>query len=135
MQPEEFTFGRSRGVVWVCDLVGSSRHLNNADSVTALEAFIPRLHWVSSVIVTAAGGKFIKWTGDGFLAWFETPLHRDLPKIAAAVFDAVWNLSVIVNVTQLCVEPQKKFKVRHGVSYEQDALTTTIRYPGGAEFL
>ncbi len=135
MQPEKFEFGRSRGVVWVCDLVGSSRHLNSPDTVAALEEFLPRMHWIANVIVEAAGGKFIKWIGDGFLAWFETPLHRDLGKIAGAVFGAASDLTCIVNVTQLCVTTPKSFKVRHGITFEQDALTTTIRYPTGVDFL
>jgi len=37
------------------------------------------------MVVESAGGRFIKWTGDGFLAWFETPLHRELGKVADAV--------------------------------------------------
>lgn len=135
MQPEKFEFGRSRGLVWVCDLAGSSRHLNDKDSVDAFEAFLPRLHWMSALVVDAAGGKFIKWTGDGFLAWFETPLHREIGKQAAAVFEAIWHLTVLVNVTQLCVTSDRKFRIRHGVTHEQDALTTKITYPTGFELL
>jgi class 3 adenylate cyclase len=135
MHPKNFVFGRSRGIVWVADLVGSSHHLNSKESVDSFEEFLPRLHWMSSLIVEAAGGKFIKWTGDGFLAWFETPLHREIGQSAAVVFDAVWQLTVLVNVTQLGVKSPRKFKIRHGVTLEQDALTTRIVYPGGFELL
>jgi class 3 adenylate cyclase len=133
--PEKFEFDRARGVVWVCDIAGSSSHLNNDDDVEAMEEFLPRLHWTAAIIVDASGGKFIKWTGDEFLAWFETPLYRDLSSRAAAVFEAAWHLAVLVNVTQLGLEPKRKFKVRHGVAYEQDALLTKITYPGGFETL
>ncbi|SRR6266496_1044785 len=87
------------------------------------------------MIVDAAGGKFIKWTGDGFIAWFEMPLHRMLGEKAATVFDAATQLSFIVNVTQLGLKPKRKFKIRHGVSYEQDALLIKISHEGGVESL
>ena len=87
------------------------------------------------MMVEAAGGKFIKWTGDGFLAWFETPLHRQLGERAAAVFRAAWHLTFLVNVTQLGLSPHKKFRIRHGVTYEPDALVTKISHPGGYESL
>lgn len=130
-QPVAFKFRRSRGIVWVCDVAGSSSHLNSETGVEDTEAFLPRLYWVAALAVESAGGKFIKWTGDGFLAWFETPLHRDVKKVARRCLDAVWHLTVIVNVTQLGLAPGKPFKVRHGVAYEQDALLTEITHPGG----
>jgi class 3 adenylate cyclase len=132
---ERFEFARSRGVVWVCDLVNSSKFLNDDETVDDLEAFLPRLHWTASMIVDAAGGRLIKWTGDGFLAWFETPLHRTLGERAAAVFDAAWHLTVLVNVTQLGLNPRRKFQARHGVTYEQDALLVKIAHPGSYESL
>lgn len=121
-----FSFSRKRGVVWVCDLVGSSRYLNEDDSAQDLEDFLPRLYRTAAIMVEAAGGEFIKWTGDGFLAWFETPLHRDLKRIVSKVFEATFHLTVLVNVTQLGVDPKRKFKLRHGVTYEKDALVTSI---------
>jgi class 3 adenylate cyclase len=132
---ERFEFDRSRGVVWVCDIANSSKYLNDNKTVDDLESFIPRLYWTSAMIVEAAGGRFIKWTGDGFLAWFETPLHRQLGERAAAVLDAAWHLTFLVNVTQLGLDPQRKFRIRHGVTYELDALLTRIAYPGGYESL
>ena len=130
-----FDFDRSRGIVWVCDLVGSSKYLNSDNSADDLEAFLPRLHWTSSIAVEAAGGKFIKWTGDGFLAWFETPLHRELGALAAAALEALWHLTLMVNVTQLGLQPERKFRMRHGVTYEQDALITKITHLDGYESL
>jgi class 3 adenylate cyclase len=121
--------------VWVCDVAGSSSRLNSETGVENTEAFLPRLYWVAALAVESAGGKFIKWTGDGFLAWFETPLHRDVGKVARRCLDAVWHLTVIVNVTQLGLAPGKFFKLRHGVAYEQDALLTEITHPGGFESL
>ena len=131
----EFKFRRSRGVVWVCDVAGSSSRLNSETGVENTEAFLPRLYWVATLAVESAGGRFIKWTGDGFLAWFETPLHRDVEKVARRCLDAVWHLTVITNVTQLSLTPDKPFKLRHGVAYEQDALLTEITHPGGFESL
>jgi class 3 adenylate cyclase len=133
--PEAFRFERSRGIVWVGDIADSSKYLNDDQAVDALEDFLPRLHWTASTLVDAAGGEFIKWTGDGFLAWFPTPLHRHLGTQAAAVFEAAWHLTLLVNVTQLGVATQRRFQIRHGVTYEQDALITRIRYPGGFETL
>lgn len=128
---KKFDFERKRGIVWVCDLTGSSKYLNDNSSAEKLEAFLPRLHWISTIIVEAAGGHFIKWTGDGFLAWFETPLHRQIGIQASAVFEALWYLTFIVNITQLGIESERKFLIRHGVTYEHDALLTKITYEDG----
>ena len=131
----EFSFARKRGVVWVCDIAGSSRYLNDDATAQDLEDFLPRLYRTSAIMVEAAGGEFIKWTGDGFLAWFEVPLHRDLKKIASTVFEAAFHLTVLVNVTQLGVASGKKFKLRHGVAYEKDALVTTIKSDDGVTLI
>jgi len=128
-RPAEFEFDRSRGVVWVCDVAGSSSRLNSDGGVEDTEAFLPRLYWTAALAVESAGGKFIKWTGDGFLAWFETPLHRDLGRTACRCLEAVWHLTLMVNVTQLGLAPKRRFKIRHGLAYEQDALLTKIIHP------
>lgn len=128
MHQDKFSFQRSRGIVWVCDLADSSKHLNEDTTAVELEEFLPRLHWLGMVVVEAAGGTFLKWTGDGFLAWFETPLHRELGEKAKELFNAIWHLTFTVNVTQLGTSPDKKFHLRHGVSYEHDALLTTITH-------
>ncbi len=131
-RPAEFEFSRSRGVVWVCDVERSSSHLNS-EGVRDAEAFLPRLYWIAALAVESAGGIFIKWTGDGFLAWFETPLHRDLTRAVRRCLEAVWHLTVIVNVTQLALTPERRFKIRNGITYEQDALLTKIIHSGGFE--
>jgi class 3 adenylate cyclase len=135
MPIDEFSFQRSRGVVWVCDLASSSKLLNSDTSAPILEDFLPRFHWISKATVEAAGGQFIKWTGDGFLAWFETPLHRNLPSQARAVLEAIWHLSLTVNITQLGTTENPMFFIRHGVTYEHDALVTKIQQPNGLEQL
>jgi class 3 adenylate cyclase len=134
-RPAEFEFSRSRGVVWVCDVAGSSSRLNSENGVEDTETFLPRLYWTATLAVESAGGRFIKWTGDGFLAWFETPLHRDLARTVHQCLDAVWHLTVMVNVTQLGLAPKRHFRIRHGLTYEQDALLTKIIHPGGFESL
>jgi class 3 adenylate cyclase len=118
---------RSRGIVWVCDLQSSSKYLNNDESAESLEKFLQRFFFLSVVFVEAAGGKFIKWTGDGFLAWFETPLLRSAGSVAEEVFNAAWSMSLYVNVSQLGVSTSVKFKIRHAVTIEHDALAST--YP------
>ena len=62
-RPADFEFSRSRGVVWVCDVAGSSSRLNSENGVEDTEAFLPRLYWTAVLAVESAGGKFIKWTG------------------------------------------------------------------------
>lgn len=131
----EFDFERSRGIVWVCDMANSSANLNDDSTVDALEEFIPRLYWFGLQIVESAGGTFIKWTGDGFLAWFDLPLERNLGNRIAAVFNAVWHLTLMVNVTQLAVDAPKKFRVRHGVTYEPDAQLIKVTHPDNHESL
>jgi hypothetical protein len=130
-----FSFERSRGIVWVCDLVNSAKYLNDNSCAGDLEEFLPRLHWTGMIATEAANGRFLKWTGDGFLAWFETPLYREIGQKAAAVFQAVWHLSFIVNVTQLAVKSSKRFMVRHGIAFEHDALLTNIKDAKGHEML
>jgi class 3 adenylate cyclase len=134
-QPVKFEFDRSRGIIWVCDVSGSSARLNSDDGVEDTEQFLPRLYWIASRVVESSGGRFIKWTGDGFLAWFETALHREMEGTVARCLEAVWHLTIMVNVTQLGLSPKRKFKLRHGITYEQDALLTKITHPGGFESL
>lgn len=132
---EKFQFSRSRGIVWVCDIVNSSKYLNNNESADELEEFLQRFYWTSAIIVEAAGGKFVKWTGDGFIAWLQTPLHRELGTRINTFFKAAWHLSFLINVTQLGLKPLKNFKIRHGITYEQDALLTTITHSDGHKSL
>lgn len=122
---------RSRGIVWVCDLADSSSHLNDNKSVAEFEEFLQRFLYISLIMVEAAGGRFIKWTGDGFLAWFETPLHRESGRQAAIVIYAAWHLSMTVNLSQLGVSSKRKFAVRHGITYEHDALVLDIETQSG----
>jgi len=124
----KFEGRRSRGIVWVCDIASSSKYLNNDQSAEALEQFLQRFLFLSMIFVEAAGGTFIKWTGDGFLAWIETPLHRDVGDAASQVFHAAWQLTFYVNVSQLCVESPVKFKIRHAVTFEHDALVIDLAY-------
>jgi hypothetical protein len=132
---ENLEFDRSRGIVWVCDVVGSSKYLNDNETAGDLEDFLFRLYWLSMQVVRAADGRFIKWTGDGFLAWFETDLHRDVETKSNNVFSAAALLSTLVAITQLGLTPKSRFKIRHGVTYEQDALITRIKHEGGYESL
>ncbi len=127
----DFSGIRSRGIVWVCDIANSSRHLNDDAAVADLEVFLQRFLFVSSQFVEAAGGQFIKWTGDGFLAWFETELHRSASRIVSTIFDAAWHLTVLTNLTKLGVHSKAKFKIRHGVTFEHDALLLNIKYSDG----
>jgi class 3 adenylate cyclase len=125
---DKFEGRRSRGIVWVCDIASSSKYLNDNESVTALETFLQRFLFLSLIFVEASGGVFVKWTGDGFLAWFETPLLRNAGSIASAVFNAAWTLTFYVNVSQLCVKAPVKFKIRHAVTFEHDALVLDLGY-------
>jgi class 3 adenylate cyclase len=122
----KFAFERARGLVWVCDLANSTRALNDDASVDALEEFIPRLYWTAMQAVDAAGGVFVKWTGDGFLAWLETPLERMMGRHAHAIFTAAWHLTFLVNVTSLGIKAPQKLHLRHAVAYEPDALVMRI---------
>ena len=126
MNESRFSFERGRGIVWVCDVAESSKHLNDDDSVSAIEEFLPRLHWLGKVAVSAAGGHFVKWTGDGFLAWFPIGLHRELASKSPRVVEAIWHLTVMNNVTRLGIAEGVQFRLRHGVTVEHDALITKI---------
>src|SRR5205807_9573897 len=108
----KFEARRSRGIVWVCDIESSSKYLNSNESAEALELFLQRFLFLSLIFVESAGGGLIRWTGDGFLAWLETPLHRTLGVIASELFNAAWMLSFSVNVAQLCAKPSVAFTIR-----------------------
>lgn len=122
----KFEFERSRGIVWVCDIANSTKLLNNNATAKELEDFIPRLHWLARCAVSHSGGEFIKWTGDGFLAWYPIELYRELGDRVSVVLDVIWHLSVIVNKTKLGVDPNTRLRLRHGITIEHDALVTKI---------
>ena len=134
MKETSFTFARQRGVVWVCDIEKSSRYLNDTESVQAIEEYLPRLHWLAKVAVSAADGHFVKWTGDGFLAWFPIELHRKLGSQAARVLKVIWQLTVINNVTCLGIKGGIRFRLKHGLTVEHDALMTTVSEKNGEYF-
>ena len=50
------TVHRDRGVLWVCDISNSSSFINSDDLAEYIEAFLPRLHWVSSLAIQAIQG-------------------------------------------------------------------------------
>lgn len=127
---KEFKFERRKGIVWVCDVIKSSSYLNSNDTVEDIEEYLPRLYWTANNLVNSFGGTFIKWTGDGFLAWFDVDLDRNKKKIAEKVFKAAWHLTFLNNVTQLGVKPQTKFGIRHGITYEKDGLLFEIQEHG-----
>jgi len=124
------TFERRRAVVWVCDIQGSTASLNNPDAAPYAEEFLKRFFWLSAVLVRSSGGFMAKWTGDGFVAAYDVPLDRDLMKIAIRTTEAAFQSSLLVNVTHLGVEGRpgslfrfpRKFRLRHGIAYEPDAL-------------
>jgi len=121
---------RSRGLVWVCDVAGSSRLLNRNDTATATEEFLQRFLYLSLLAVNSGGGTFVKWTGDGFLAFYETPLDRELGSIADLIFHSAGMLTLDVNVTQLCSPPKERIRIRHAVTYEKDALLIDLQHSG-----
>ena len=122
----KFEFDRTRGIVWVCDVIKSSKYLNDDESVSDLEQFLPRLYWISNILVEAYGCQFIKWTGDGFLAWCPVPLYRELGEKAAAIIFASSTLGSLINVTQLGINTKKKIKICHSLVFEKDALLIKI---------
>lgn len=126
MNSKSFEFKRSRGVVWVCDVENSSKYLNNDETANLIEEYLPRLHWVGRSIATSAGGEFIKWTGDGFLVWFDCELHRERGNLAKKAFETAWYLTLLSNVTCLGIDSDKNIKLRHGITFEEDALITYI---------
>lgn len=129
VKPEGFDFTRRRGIVWVCDIVGSSNHLNDDKTVDEFEKFLPRFYWTAEALVLATGGVFVKRTGDGFLAWFECELERHATPKAREVMSSCWHLSTIINVTQLGVECSKKIRIQHGITYEPDGLVIRSTHP------
>ena len=126
MKDTSFTFSRHRGVVWVCDIEKSSRFLNDNESAEVIEEYLPRLHWLARVAANAADAEFVKWTGDGFLAWFPIDLHRELGLQIVKVVKVIEQLTIVNNVTRLGVKGKIKPRLKHGLTFEHDALVTTV---------
>lgn len=126
MKDTRFTFSRHRGAVWVCDIAKSSQFLNDNESVESIEQYLPRLHWLAKAAVNASGGDFVKWTGDGFLAWFPINLHRELGIKLMNIINMIEQLTIINNTTNLGVNGKNKFRLKHGLTVEHDALVTTV---------
>jgi len=102
--------------------------LNDDDSVSDLEQFLPRLYWISNILVETNGCHFLKWTGDGFLAWCPVPLYRELGEKASAIILASFTLGALVNITQLGINTKKKIRIRHSLVFENDAILITITH-------
>ena len=134
MKETSFSFDRGRGIVWVCDIESSSKYLNDNESVQAIEQYLPRLHWLGRISVGSAGGHFIKWTGDGFLGWFPIEFHRDLGSRAERLVQAIWQLTLMNNVTRLGIEGRIPIRLKHGVTVEHDALITKSSNESGEHF-
>jgi hypothetical protein len=127
------TVERDRGVIWVSDISRSSSYINSDDLAEPIEEFLPRLHWVSEMAIRSIGGELIQWTGDGFIAWFRLNVERDLGKVCNRILEAIWHFTSFVNITQLCVDSSKPFRIRHGLTYEPDALVTRTTHTDGHE--
>lgn len=126
----QYKVRRSRGLVWVCDVAGSSRLLNRNETAAATEEYLQRFLYLSLLVVNSGGGSFVKWTGDGFLAFYETPLDRELGSVADLIFHSAWMMTFYANVTQLCSPPKEQIRIRHAVTYEKDALLIDLQHSG-----
>lgn len=131
--PGLLTSQRNRGLVWVCDIQNSTMYLNSDEKVDLFEEFIKRFYYLTCQITNAAGATHYKWTGDGFMAWFECELDRNVKKLAETIFEAAWQLSFLNNVTQFGIDFKNHVRIRHGVTYEKDGLHIIIKNPDGNE--
>lgn len=127
---QKFDRKRLRGIVWICDIAQSSKYLNRNDAAEPTEEFLQRFLYLALVAVEASKGEFIKWTGDGFMAWYEVPLDRTIGDTAGRIFRTAWELSFYVNVSQLAVDSPVKFHIRHAVTYEKDGLVIDLQHSG-----
>jgi class 3 adenylate cyclase len=125
------TVRRDRGVLWVCDISQSSSFINSDDLAEHIEAFLPRLHWISSLAIQAVQGELVQWTGDGFVAWFPLEVERQLGRTCNRILEAIWHFTTFINITQLCVASPRPFRIRHGLTYEPDALVTSTTHQDG----
>ncbi|HAX90897.1 MAG TPA: hypothetical protein DCY07_01630 [Rhodospirillaceae bacterium] len=120
-------FIRKRTLVWVCDIEKSSSILNDINYTNEAEEFLKRFFFISAALLRLTGGTVTKWTGDGFLAAYEIPLERDLGIKASKIISAAWHLTYLISTTQLGIVCSKKFRIRHGITYEPDAILVEQR--------
>ncbi len=116
----ELQFNRSRGIVWVCDIKNSSKFLNEDRIIDDFELYLQRFYWVSRRIVEASKGIYIKWTGDGFLAWYPCPIKRKLPELTDVILAAAFRLTIDNNVTKFDTNIKEKITLRNGITFEED---------------
>lgn len=89
------------------------------------------VQWVSSLAIHAIHGELIQWTGDGFIAWFPLEVERQLGRTCNRILEAIWHFTAFINITQLCVDSPRPFRIRHGLTYEPDALVTLTTHQDG----
>jgi len=113
----------SHGIAWVCDVRQSSSLLNSDMHIDSLLLFLTRLHTVSRYLVATTEGQYIKWTGDGFLAW-ATPYTAVFKySFTRHTFLSAWLLSSVVEVTQLAVKSDRRFSIGHSIIFDRHAYS------------
>ena len=115
-------------VVLLGDLRGFSRNYENGETI--LQEFLRRFYIISSSCVESAGGKLVKFTGDGFMSVW--PIHdenyRQNSKICQIVEATAFTLSGIVKITQLDLNIDSEIYLRQGITLETKATEIEYRH-------
>ncbi len=118
-------------MVLVGDLAGFSNCYASGDPAV-VEEFIRRFYVACSVVISAAGGELVKYTGDGFLSVW--PLEKDFKanSQAALVLDAAAiALSFFVKFAELDLKLDLPIHLQQGITIEPNAVRVSFDRPQG----
>ena len=113
-------------MVLVGDLAGFSNSYASGNPAV-VEEFIRRFYVACSVVISAAGGELVKYTGDGFLSVW--PLKEDFranSQAALVVEAAATALSVFVKFAELDLRLGLPVHLRQGITIEPNAVRVSF---------
>jgi hypothetical protein len=128
---KDITTERTGCFVLVGDLAGFSSAYASGNSAV-VEEFIRRFYIACSVVISAAEGELVKYTGDGFLSiWSLKEDFRENSQTALAVEAATIALSVFVKFAELDLRLGFPVYLRQGITVEPNALRVSFQRRGG----
>ena len=127
----EVTVERASRLVLAGDLAGFHSSYVSGNQVV-LEEMLRRFYVLSSLVVRAAGGELVKYTGDGFLAvWDMAADFRENARVALGIDYAAFVLSAFVRVSRLDLGSALPVHVRQAMTVEPAALRIGYREGAG----
>ena len=125
---EGTAFSEHPALIWVCDVSGSSKALNDASSGEAMRTFLTRFFWLSKQLPTTTDASFQKWTGDGFVMVWWLSDEGSLGSRAQRAIRVAWEMSAVTSALADGLS-LADVGVRHGIAYEPNAIIVEHQEP------